>query len=112
MRYALSTGAAWGHCVMVRVGTGRQICGDRSPMARAKKVSRDLAQNSFRANEFATRQAQLLAKHSKVGERAPGRARVDLIIETAIKLLTEHKRHDITISMIADAAGMTRTSIY
>ena len=61
---------------------------------------------------FATLQAELLAAQSKVGQRAPGRVRVDRIIETGIKLLKDHGRADITIAMIASAGGMTRTSVY
>lgn len=62
--------------------------------------------------EFREMQADMLASQTNVGQRAPGRARIDQIIATTIELLDLHNRDDITIAMIASKAGITRTSIY
>ena len=48
----------------------------------------------------------------KTPVRAPGRARVERIVETTIKLLKNHSLDEITISMIAVDANISRTSIY
>jgi AcrR family transcriptional regulator len=61
---------------------------------------------------FRELQSGLLSKQAKVASRAPGRARVETIIDTTIELLAEHARKDITIAMIATTAGMRRTSVY
>ena len=66
----------------------------------------------FRSNAFEELQNELLAAKEKLGQRAPGRVRVDRIIEATIELLKEHKPADISIAMIADHGVITRTSIY
>jgi len=79
------------------------------PSSRPKKA--DHAPNSTEPS-FQTRQAAMLAKRTKTPARALGRARVESIIGTAIELMREHNPGDITISMIAAKAGMTRTLVY
>ncbi len=63
-------------------------------------------------NTLQVLQNELLSEREKLGQRAPGRARVDRIIEATIELLKEHAPTDISIAMIADHGGITRTSIY
>lgn len=46
------------------------------------------------------------------GTRRNSGRRVENIIDAALDLLAEHAREDINISMIADRAGINRTSIY
>ena len=65
-----------------------------------------------KSNSLRVRQNELLSEREKLGQRAPGRARVDRIIEATIELLKEHKPADISIAMIADHGEITRTSIY
>ncbi|MNF55144.1 Bacterial regulatory protein, tetR family [compost metagenome] len=83
------------------------------------ETARDQAENepltprtNFSSNAFEVLQSELLAAKERHGQRAPGRVRVDRIIEATIELLNEHKPADISIAMIADHAAITRTSIY
>lgn len=76
------------------------------------RKTRTRATDDIQGVSFHELQAELLAPQAKIAQRAPGRARVDRIIETAIELLAEHSRADISIAMIASEAGMTRTSVY
>lgn len=69
-------------------------------------------QGALTSDEFEALQNQLLVEKSKTGQRAPGRARVDRIIEVTIELLKDHKPTDISIAMIADRGKITRTSVY
>lgn len=49
---------------------------------------------------------------AKAPVRARGRARVEKIVSSTIKLLEDHELGDLTIIMIADHAGIGRSSIY
>jgi len=61
---------------------------------------------------FETLQEDLLARTARKGQRAPGRARIDNIITACIELLREHRPADISIAMVAEKAGIKRTSVY
>lgn len=63
-------------------------------------------------SSFETMQEDLLAKSTRNGQRAPGRARIDSIIAACIELLREHRPADISIAMVAEKADIKRTSVY
>ena len=83
---------------------------------KADKISAKIKPHSLKTdsepNTLQFLQSELLSEREKLGQRAPGRARVDRIIEATIELLKAHKPADISIAMIADHGGITRTSIY
>lgn len=95
--------------VMLKKGLGRLT---RSMDGDLADIKRHTPRTDLRSDAFEALQNELLAEESKQGQRAPGRARVDRIIEATIELLKEHNPADISIAMIADHGNITRTSIY
>jgi AcrR family transcriptional regulator len=64
------------------------------------------------ARERVTPKSKAVATKPKTPKRARGRDRVEKIVSSTIQLLEDHELGDITVMMVAQHAGIGRSSIY